>query len=138
MLKSEIPWLIEDVESIKYIGPYLARQLRTEGIFIVEHLIDKLQDFGDPDEDPFEVKERVKVWLRELFANVRGNSCCYPASKFIDGEECAYLARETNLRGHNAILKVWRYYSRNPYRRWIPSAFRGRIERNKYPRRCKL
>jgi len=137
--KVEIPNLNENVQSIKFIGPYLAAALNSEHIYTVEDLVDKLEDFGEVWENPLEVKQRVREWLRELFVNIRADECCYPASKVINGEECAYLARETNQEGHNAVLKVWRHYSENPYRRWIPTKFTGRREiHTRFPRRCNM
>lgn len=136
--KPIIPMIHEPVEHIRYIGDFLGRKLREEGIRTVADLIDALEDQGHEWENPIAVRHRVRDWIRGILENPRGNGCCYPQSKVINGEECAYLARETNFRGHNAIVDVWRAYADQPYYQWIPRKFRGRNERNKYPRQCRL
>jgi hypothetical protein len=138
-MKPEIPDLDEDVEEMKYIGEYLSERLRDEGVFTIQDLVEIIEDFGDPYEYPRIVKRRVEDWLRKIvLVNERALECCYPGSKVINGEECSYRARETNFRAHNAIIKLWRHYVGNPYRRWIPSEFRGYGDRRKYPRLCNM
>jgi len=134
--KVEVPEWEDSVENIKYIGEYLADKLRDEGLYTVGDLVDKLEDFGEPNDNVVWVRAIVKAWLTEVLENARALECCYPQSKIIDGEECAYKARLMNFEGYNAILKVWRAYADNPYRRWIPRRLTGFNLRNKYPRRC--
>jgi hypothetical protein len=138
MVKREIPELWEDVSEIKYIGSYLRNALNGEGIFTCGDLVETLVEFGEAWEHPVMVRRRVRNWLRELLTNARAGECCYPGSRVIDGREYAYLARQTNQKGYNAILKLWRHYAIPPYRNWIPAAFRGLIERKKYARRCDM
>lgn len=136
--KVEIPGLEEDVGNIKFIGEYLEESLNVQGIYTCLDLVEALIGFGDVHEDPLIVKRRVREWLRLVLTNARANECCYPRSKVIDGSECSYLARPTNQKGYNAILKVWRYYTDLPFRNWIPASFRGLNDRNKYPVRCTM
>jgi hypothetical protein len=139
MAKREIPELWEDVSEIKYIGPYLTAALNGVGIHTCEDLVDALEEFGQPWEYEVTVRNRVRDWLQELLQNARAGECCYSESRVIDGEECAYLARDTNEKGYNAILKVMRHYAMNPYRKWVPHRFRGRqSDRTKYPRKCNM
>jgi hypothetical protein len=130
--------LWEDVSEIKYIGSYLKAALNREYIFTCKDLVDALEDFGEPWENETRVRWRVRDWLRKVLTNARANERCYPKSRVIDGDECAYLSRETNQKGYNAILNLWRYYTINPYKKWIPRPYTGLMERNKYPRRCNM
>ena len=138
MRKQAVPELGAPVSEIKYIGNWLTSALNHEGIHTCEDLVHALVEFGDPWEDPQEVRWRVREWLREVLMNARPGECCYPQSNVINGEECAYRARETNQKGYNAVLRVWRYYAIHPFRQWIPRPFTGKSERNKYPRMCNM
>ena len=137
-MKREIPEIWEDVSQIKFIGPYLTRALQAEGIYTCEDLVDKLEDFGDIDNNPAQMRRTVKAWLEDVLVNARALGCCYPRSRIIEGEECAYRARYANQNGFNALVTVMRYYAERPWRNWVPRTYRGLSERNKYPRACNL
>jgi len=136
--KRQIPDPWEDVESIKYIGRYLADALNDEGLYTVQDVVNVLAEIGQPHEDAATVRSRIRDWLEILLMNARPLECCYPQSKIIDGEECSYKSRFMNFRGFNAIVDVMRYYAVQPYRDWVPRRKRGFNERNKYPRQCIL
>ena len=138
MGKREIPDLDSGVDEIKFIGKYLTRALNREGIRTCEDLVEKLFEFGDGDENPQLMRREVKEWLEDVLINARSEQCCYPQSKWIEGEECSYKARYMNFKGFNAIIQVMRYYSIPPWRNWIPRPLRGFNERNKYPRECNM
>lgn len=138
MVKREIPYSWESVDQIKYIGVYLKRLLNNDGIYTVEDLLDKLEDFGDEWEDPVVVRNRVKMWLEDLVVNARPNQCVFPQSKFVEGSERSYKTRHFNEKGFNGLVTVMRYYAEPPYRSWVPRAKTGRLLHNKYPSGCRM
>jgi len=138
MVKREIPNIEEDVGEIKYIGRYLKRALNDENIMTCEDLVDALEDFGNVNANPAEMRREVKWWLEEVLMNARSLECCFPGAMVIDGEACTYKARYANQRGFNALVKVMRHYAEQPWRQWVPRPYRGLNMRNKYPRECNV
>jgi hypothetical protein len=137
MVKREIPELHENVLEIKYIGPKQSQSLYEENIYTCEDLVNALVNFGESWEQDYLVRRRVRDWLRKVLRNERGGSCV-EISKMIEQEERQYLVRHTNEKGYNSILRVWRHYVNNPYKRWIPRKYRGRKVTRSYPLKCKV
>jgi hypothetical protein len=136
MTKREIPEIDEEVDQIRYIGPYLRRALNDEGIRTCGDLVDVLEEFGEEWEGTA-VRRRVKEWLELVLMNARALECCH-STRILEGEECAYKARFANQKGFNAVVKVMRHYAPSTYRKWVPYPYRGLSLRNKYPRECRL
>jgi hypothetical protein len=138
MVKREIPELWEDIGEIKYIGSYLKQALNAQGVYICADLLSVLEEISDYNEDSTDTKRDMKAWLEHVLENARAMQCCYPGSKIINGEECAYMARPANFKGYNALIKIMRYYAEQPWKSGIPWSYRGFGERRKYPRNCRM
>ena len=138
-MKDDIIDLGVSVSSMKYIGEYLTSKLEDEGIYSGEDLLDALYSFGNPNENPLDVRLRVREWLRWVLENARPNQCIreHGSSKNVQNVERYYKSRVTNNNAYNAIINFWRYYAEGPQSGWIPYKFRTRANHRAYPLMCR-
>lgn len=127
--------LNETLLHLRYIGPYLHRRLRANGIRTGYDLIDTLDDLHNEGM----VRSDVKQWLRYLLQNARAHQCVGPSVKINRGVICEYKVRDANEKAYNQIISFLQYWSPPHLRRLIPFKMRGnRVVNSTHPRTCRL
>jgi len=140
----EMADLQDNLDTIKYIGPYLYNRFQTESFWPPDsnnlrplRTKGDLVNFVSSRHITDRTSVNLKLWLTRIMQNERPNQCVEPI-KYINNRWCLYHTRFENIYGFNAILQFFRNHipRGHPIRRHLPRKKTGKAWTTKYPRFC--